>query len=51
LLDAKNPDWISIIADSAIQRWVPIGQMHHFGHVWDGMNFWRQLFEEIEFQP
>ena len=51
LLDAKNPDWISIIADSAIKRWVPIGQMHHFGHVWDGMNFWRQLFEEIEFQP
>jgi len=27
---------------------VPIGNMHHFGPVWDGYGFWRQLFEEIE---
>lgn len=46
--DATKPSWLSLIALTSVQRWVPIAQMHHFGAVWDGMNFWRQLFEEVE---
>ena len=30
------------------KRFVPVSSMHHFGHVWDGYAFWRQLFEEVE---
>jgi hypothetical protein len=46
LADAGAVNWLSLIARTPIKRWVPAGQMHHFGAVWDGMNFWRQLFEE-----
>ena len=45
--DAGSPSWLSLVARTPIKRWVPINQMHHFGAVWDGMNFFRQLFEEI----
>lgn len=48
LADANTAPWLSLIARTPVQRWVPVGQMHHFGAVWDGVNFWRQLFEEIE---
>jgi hypothetical protein len=40
-------DIIPYILPSGIKRLVPLGQMHHFGPVWDGFNFWSQLFEEI----
>ncbi len=43
---ADAPEWLSLLARTPVKRWVPIAQMHHFGPVWDGANFWRQLFEE-----
>jgi hypothetical protein len=41
--------WLKIVAASGIKRFVPIGRMHHFGSLWDGEQFWRQCFEEVEF--
>ena len=29
-----------------VKRFVPVGEMHHFGPVWDGLHFWRGLFRE-----
>ena len=46
--DAKALDLLTIIAGTKVKRFVPISSMHHFGHVWDGYSFWRQLFEEVE---
>ena len=34
------------IENSEIKRLVPVGEMHHFGPIWDGMHFWRGLFME-----
>ena len=48
LKDANDPNWLNAIGASNVKRFVPIGNMHHFGPVWDGYGFWRQLFEEIE---
>ncbi len=31
-----------------IKRLVPIGEMHHFGPIWDGMHYWRGMFIEVE---
>jgi hypothetical protein len=36
------------IASTAVKRVVPLAQMHHFGPVWDGYSFWKDLFEEVE---
>ena len=49
LNDANDPKWLKAIGNSNVKRFVPIGNMHHFGPVWDGYGFWRQLFEEIDF--
>lgn len=47
--DPSEARWSAALAGSAACRFVPVGQMHHFGPVWDGHAFWRQLFEEVEF--
>lgn len=39
--------WLELVAETPIKRWVPLERMHHFEVVWDGANFWRQLFEEV----
>lgn len=51
LADPLDPAWESMVAHTAVLRWVPVGRMHHFGVVWDGMNIWRQLFEEVRLDP
>lgn len=33
------------VAGSAIKRFVPLAEMHHFGPTWDGQEFWKGLFE------
>ncbi len=38
---------LPLIAKTKAKRFVPVAQMHHFGPVWDGQNFFRQLFEEV----
>lgn len=39
---------LPLIAKTKAKRFVPVAQMHHFGPVWDGQNFFRALFEEVE---
>jgi hypothetical protein len=51
LVNAGDRSWMELLARTAIKRFVPLGQMHFFGPVWDGMGFWRQLFEEVEVRP
>ena len=40
--------WLAAIARTGIKRFVPLGQMHHFGPTWDGYEFWTGLFERVE---
>jgi hypothetical protein len=40
--------WLAAIARTGIKRFVPLGQMHHFGPTWDGYEFWKGLFERVE---
>jgi hypothetical protein len=42
--------WLHLLARTSTKRFVPIGSMHHFGPVWDGQDFWRQAFEQLEIQ-
>lgn len=37
-----------IVGRSAVKRIVPLAEMHHFSHVWDGEAFWRQAFVQVE---
>lgn len=46
--DSKTISLLNILADTKVKRIVPLSSMHHFGHIWDGYAFWRQLFEEVE---
>ncbi len=48
LRDPSSPAWLERVARCGAKRFVPLGRMHHFGPVWDGVDFWRQTFEEIE---
>jgi Acyl-CoA reductase (LuxC) len=42
------PRWLDVLSRTSVKRFVPLAQMHFFGPVWDGIGFWRQLFEEVE---
>lgn len=46
--DLRRARWLAALAQSPVKRIVPVAQMHHFGPVWDGYEFWRQLFEAVE---
>jgi hypothetical protein len=46
--DAGSPRWLELLARLAAKRFVPLARMHHFGPVWDGSDYWRQTFEEVE---
>ncbi len=48
LLNPNDTSWLTLLAGAGIKRLVPIAHMHHFGDVWDGRNFWRDCFEEVE---
>jgi hypothetical protein len=43
-----SSDWLSIAARTTVRRVVPISQMHHFGHVWDGRRYWADAFSYVE---
>jgi hypothetical protein len=45
LRDARK--LLSRIGQTTVKRFVPVAEMHHFGPVWDGQNFFRQFFEEV----
>jgi hypothetical protein len=44
----NDPAWLALLARSRVLRFVPLGQMHHFGSTWDGQDFWRLCFEGME---
>jgi hypothetical protein len=46
---ADDPeDLLAALVSARVKRFVPLSQMHHFGPVWDGINFWANLFEEVQ---
>lgn len=47
----ENPEsihWLKHLSGSDVKRFVPLGQMHHFGPIWDGEDFWKQCFKQME---
>lgn len=48
LQDAEDPKWRAALQGTGVKRFVPLSTMHHFSHVWDGVPFWRHLFEEAD---
>ncbi len=40
--------WLTALCEKKIHRFVPLGEMHHFSHVWDGQNFWAGCFQALE---
>jgi hypothetical protein len=40
--------WTNELIAHTVDRIVPLARMHHFGPVWDGMEFWRSLFRAVE---
>lgn len=43
-----RPRWLPALYCSPVKRIVPLGQMHHFGAVWDGAEYWSACFEWLE---
>ncbi len=39
--------WRRVCRDAGVLRFVPVEEMHHFGPVWDGMDYWRGMFTEV----
>ncbi|MGE5110599.1 MAG: acyl-CoA reductase [Acidobacteriaceae bacterium] len=39
-----SPRWLDLLATTRIARFVPLSTMHHFETVWDGQDFFAQLF-------
>jgi hypothetical protein len=50
LSDSADPAWLHLFSGSNITRFVPLNTMHHFETVWDGQDFWAQLFRVIRVQ-
>lgn len=48
LRDPHNARYLTAIARTPVKRYVPLARMHHFGPVWDGWNFWKELFEVVQ---
>ncbi len=46
--DQSLDKWLQVLEKTNVKRFVPLGEMHHFGPTWDGFGFWRQLFEEVD---
>jgi len=48
LSDPHEPGLLSSVTRTHVKRYVPLARMHHFGAIWDGWEFWRELFEVVE---
>lgn len=46
--DELQGDWVSLVSRTRALRFVPLGRMHHFHHLWDGVDYWSLLFEHME---
>lgn len=51
LVEPQSTAWLELLAPTAVKRFVPVAAMHHFSPVWDGGNFWRSLFEQVDIAP
>ena len=40
LRNPADPRWAALRAAARPLRWVPLAEMHHFSHVWDGLCWW-----------
>ncbi len=49
LANPGDESWLSLVAASHVLRFVPLRAMHFFGSVWDGNQFWENLFEYVQF--
>jgi hypothetical protein len=43
-----SDDFLARMARAGVKRFVPLSRMHHFGPVWDGYDYWLNLFECME---
>ena len=50
LADPADPSWLTPVSDSAAVRFVPLIRMHDFGPVWDGIEWFRGLFQVRQIQ-
>jgi hypothetical protein len=46
--DSVTSAWRTTLNTTRTKRIVPLCEMHFFGPLWDGMEFWRQMFEIVE---
>ena len=44
LVHPDSSHWLELLATTKIARFVPLSTMHHFETVWDGQDFFAQLF-------
>lgn len=51
LRDASSPKWLDFLACTNVARFVPLATMHHFETVWDGQDFFAQLFTYTRVRP
>jgi hypothetical protein len=45
--DPTSEEYLRVLASTRACRFVRVREMHNFGPVWDGQEFWRQLFEWV----
>ncbi len=51
LCDSTDERWLQALATTGVCRFVSVAKMHHFGPVWDGFAYWRQLLQQVEVLP
>jgi len=49
LANSEDKRWLALVARSKVLRFVPLRNMHFFGSVWDGNQFWAGIFEYVQF--
>lgn len=47
LAEKYSKNCLVIAAETKIKRWIPLGTMHHFSWIWDGYDWWGELFEKV----
>ncbi|HEU5401949.1 MAG TPA: acyl-CoA reductase [Terriglobales bacterium] len=49
--DPHSSRWLDLLSGSRVARFVPLATMHHFDTVWDGQDFFAQLFTYTRVAP
>jgi hypothetical protein len=50
LTDPTDPSWLTAVSGSPAVRFVPLMRMHDFGPIWDGIEWFRGLFQVRQIQ-